>query len=104
MQEINIGDVLVIITIVSAEQVYNGKVNLFNKIEPFRSLVRFPFHSGMSHAAVIKKELCPYFEGMLNVKISHIFLSKDTLLTTSLTHNGIHYTVLHGNDGSFSVK
>ena len=35
LQAIDIGDVLVFITIVSAKQVYNSKVKLFNKIEPF---------------------------------------------------------------------
>ena len=40
------GDVLVIITFVSAKQIYNGKVNLFNKIElhiPFAILFSIPF-------------------------------------------------------------
>ena len=36
-QAINIGDVHVIITIVSTKQVYNGKVKLFNENEPFHS-------------------------------------------------------------------
>ena len=32
LQEINVGDVCVIITVVSAKQVYNGRVNLFCEI------------------------------------------------------------------------
>ena len=44
LQAIDIDDVLVIITIVSAKQVYSGKVKLFNEIEPFRLRFRFPFH------------------------------------------------------------
>ena len=34
LQAINIGDVCVNITLVSAKQVYNGKVNLINETEP----------------------------------------------------------------------
>ena len=37
LQAINTGNIYVIITLVSAKQVYNGKVKLFNEIEPFRS-------------------------------------------------------------------
>ena len=35
LQVINIGNSRVIITLVSVKQVYNGKVKLFNEIEPF---------------------------------------------------------------------
>ena len=52
-QTIDIGDVYVIITIISAKQVfanqvYNGKVKLFKEIElhiPFASPFSIPFHS-----------------------------------------------------------
>ena len=49
-QTIDIGDIYVIITIISAKQVfanqvYNGKVKLFKEIELFHLQVHFPFHS-----------------------------------------------------------
>ena len=43
LQEINIGNVHAMITLVSAEQVYNGKVELFNETELFHSLICFLF-------------------------------------------------------------
>ena len=43
---IGIGDCHVIITLVSAKQVYNGIVNLFNETDPVRLRVHFPVHSG----------------------------------------------------------
>ena len=43
---IDIGNVLVISTIVFAKQVYNGKVKLFSEIELFRLRFNIPFHSG----------------------------------------------------------
>ena len=43
---IHMGDVCVIIILVSAKQVHIGKVKLFNKIEPVHLQVRFPFCSG----------------------------------------------------------
>ena len=42
LQVINIGDVHVIITLLSAKQVYSGRVKLFNEIEPVCSCVHFP--------------------------------------------------------------
>ena len=41
LQIITIGNVHVIITVVSAKQVYNGEVKLFNKIKPFHLRVHF---------------------------------------------------------------
>ena len=46
LKVINIDNVCVIITIVSAKQLYNGRVKLFNEIEPVHLLVHFPFCSG----------------------------------------------------------
>ena len=51
-QAINIGDVHVIITLVSAKQVYSGKVKLFNKIEPFHLQFCFHFAPPFSHVPI----------------------------------------------------
>ena len=42
-QAIDIGDVLVTITLVYAKQVYNGNIKLFNEIETFRLRFHFLF-------------------------------------------------------------
>ena len=54
MQATNIGDVHIIIIPISTKEVYNGKVKLFNTIEPFR-LPYSIFHSipAFSHVLII---------------------------------------------------
>ena len=49
---IDIGNVLVIITIVSVKQVYNGKVKLFNEIEPLH------FRAIVSNFSVVRPNSC----------------------------------------------
>ena len=46
---IDVGYGLVIITIVSAKQVYNDKTKLLNEIEPFCLRFHFPFLPALSH-------------------------------------------------------
>ena len=45
-QAIDIGNVLVISTIILTKQMYNGKVKLFSEIELFPLRLSFPFHYG----------------------------------------------------------
>ena len=57
-QVINIGDIHIIITLVSVKQVYNRKVKLFNEIEPFR--LWFCFHSVLPFSQVLVRIAVAY--------------------------------------------
>ena len=46
LQAINVSDFHIIITLLSAKQVYNDRVTLFNVIEPVHSWACFPVFSG----------------------------------------------------------
>ena len=65
---IAIGEFLVIITIVSAKQVYNGKVKLFNETEPFRNSI---FHS-ISAFSQVPHVIQDYMVTTMNNKMAAI--------------------------------